>query len=260
MGFIYKITNLLNNKVYIGKTELTFELRWRDHKKYGEENFFTEIIEQCNNKIINEREKYWIEFYDSYNNGYNSTLGGEGALKWKPEQFYDLWRQGKTLVEIAEYFKIDRHTVANGLRSLGVTELEIKTRSMGKPVLQYSLSGEYIKRYDSLSAAAREFNVNNVSNIKSCCQGKIKSAYNFLWIYEEDKARINQKVLDFKKTGKGKIKKVEQYDLNDNLIAVYNSCREAARSIGAPYHVGINSCCLNKQKTAYGFKWKYAEE
>lgn len=277
MGFIYKITNLLNNKVYIGKTQLTLELRWQDHKKnfkklqddmaihkamfkYGEDNFSTEIIEECSDEIINDREKHWIEFYNSYQNGYNSTLGGEGALKWKPKQFYELWERGETLNEIAQHFKIDRHTVAKGLKIMGVTELEIKTRSLGKPVLQYSLDGKYIKRYDSLSSAAREFGSNNVSNIKSCCQGRIKSAYNFLWKYEADNTAIEQKVLDFKKSGKGKTKKVEQYDLNDNLIAVYNSCREAARAINAPYHIGINSCCLNKQKTAYGYKWKYREE
>ena len=73
---------------------------------------------------------------------------------------------------------------------MGVTELEIKTRSLGRPIIQYSLDGKYIKRYDSLSEAAREFNTNNISNIKSCCQGKIKSAYNFLWRYEDDKITI----------------------------------------------------------------------
>jgi len=44
--------------------------------KYGKENFIIEEIEKCNQELLNEREKYWISFYNSYENGYNSTLGG----------------------------------------------------------------------------------------------------------------------------------------------------------------------------------------
>ena len=56
------------------------------------------------------------------------------------------------------------------------------------------------------------------------------------------------------------MKMVEQYSLDGEYIQTFSSCREAARSIGAPYHIGINSCCHGKQKTAYGFKWKYSGE
>jgi hypothetical protein len=66
-------------------------------------------------------------------------------------------------------------------------------------------------------------------------------------------------VENYKKTGKGSLKEVEQYSLDGEYIQTFNSCREAARSINAPYHVGINSCCLGKQKTAYGYKWKYKD-
>ena len=94
MGYIYKITNDINDKVYIGKTEFDIEKRFQEHcrdalkdrnekrplynamNKYGIEHFKIEEIEQCND--IENREKYWIEYYDSYNNGYNATLGGDG--------------------------------------------------------------------------------------------------------------------------------------------------------------------------------------
>lgn len=96
---IYKITNKINNKCYIGKTIRTLEKRWKVHvihskrpddnllfhraiRKYGEENFLLEIIDTANNeKELNEKEKYWIEFYKSYlkENGYNLTKGGEGG-------------------------------------------------------------------------------------------------------------------------------------------------------------------------------------
>lgn len=53
-------------------------------------------------------------------------------------------------------------------------------------------------------------------------------------------------------------KKINQYDLNDNFIASYNSSGEAGRAIGkSRSHIG--SCLIGTKKTAYGFKWKYAE-
>ena len=96
MAYIYKITNLINNKCYIGKTLNTIQERWREHcsdykkrdeekrplysamNKYGIENFKIEEIEQCNEDIVNDREKYWIEYYGSFKKGYNATLGGDG--------------------------------------------------------------------------------------------------------------------------------------------------------------------------------------
>ena len=91
MGYIYKIVNDINNKIYIGKTEFNIQKRFEEHirdsqkehknrplynamNKYGIQHFKIELIEECNN--LEEREKYWISFYDSYKNGYNATLGG----------------------------------------------------------------------------------------------------------------------------------------------------------------------------------------
>ncbi|MCE5220099.1 MAG: GIY-YIG nuclease family protein [Clostridium sp.] len=99
---IYMIKNLINNKVYIGKTEERFYDRMIHHRcllrngthnnkhlqrsfnKYGEQNFKFEILHICNrNDNINELEKHYISLYDAYNNGYNQTLGGEGTLGHK---------------------------------------------------------------------------------------------------------------------------------------------------------------------------------
>lgn len=96
MSIIYKVTNNINQKVYIGKTSRTLEERKKEHishiksenyyfhnalRKYGVENFTWEIIEEVEQELENERERYWIEYYQSYENkdkGYNLTPGGEG--------------------------------------------------------------------------------------------------------------------------------------------------------------------------------------
>lgn len=99
MQGIYKITNIITNKSYIGKSN-NINRRFSDHKrlaftenqkqydkilyqsirKYGLNNFIFEIIEELEDySIAAEREKYWIQYYDSYKNGYNESLGGDGG-------------------------------------------------------------------------------------------------------------------------------------------------------------------------------------
>lgn len=86
--YIYKITNTINGKIYIGKTEKTDNLDYyagllikRSLEKYGKNNFVKEILEECENReILDKREIYWIDFLDSRNPkiGYNIAPGGEG--------------------------------------------------------------------------------------------------------------------------------------------------------------------------------------
>ena len=89
--FIYKITNLKNNKVYIGQTIRPIEQRFRRHisdaindnldthfaraiRKYGPENFAIEQIDYANNdEELLQKEQYWIKYYNAYVNGYNET-------------------------------------------------------------------------------------------------------------------------------------------------------------------------------------------
>lgn len=96
---IYCIENTINHKKYIGLSKNCLK-RWQDHysksycsvreddlnkplykamKKYGRENFSFKIIEECPIEKLQEREIYWIDFLDTYNNGYNATKGGDTA-------------------------------------------------------------------------------------------------------------------------------------------------------------------------------------
>jgi group I intron endonuclease len=104
MGIIYKITHKETSKCYIGQTKMSLEWRlnnkWCGHftratsdcgksyisnaiYKYGKEAFTYEIIEECDNDKLNEREIYWISFYNSFNDGYNQTTGGNSTISLK---------------------------------------------------------------------------------------------------------------------------------------------------------------------------------
>ena len=132
-GFIYKITNKLNNKVYIGQTiqkpiERFYQhcakkcdkyiLNMVIHKaifKYGKDNFTFEVIEEVPKQQLNEREEYWIKYYNSYTDGYNSTKGGQkGNKPFKNidnKVIIEQYQQGKSLRTIGKIFNIDKATV-----------------------------------------------------------------------------------------------------------------------------------------------------
>lgn len=96
MAYIYIIHNKINNKKYIGQTTTSLEQRFKEHtaeaklgrvlnrplyhamKKHGIENFFIEKIEEVADIDCEIRERYWIDYYDTYRSGYNATQGGEG--------------------------------------------------------------------------------------------------------------------------------------------------------------------------------------
>ena len=103
IGYIYKITNKINGKAYIGKTNNIIR-RWKEHKyghggtailskafiKYGIDNFDFSIIdiEKYNtteelNKQLAELEIYYIGVYNTFKNGYNATIGGDGISFYK---------------------------------------------------------------------------------------------------------------------------------------------------------------------------------
>ena len=132
-GFIYKITNKLNNKVYIGQTiqkpiERFYQhcakkcdkyiLNMVIHKaifKYGKDNFTFEVIEEVPKQQLNEREEYWIKYYNSYTDGYNSTKGGQkGNKPFKDidnKTIIEQYQQGKSLRTIGKMFNVDKATV-----------------------------------------------------------------------------------------------------------------------------------------------------
>lgn len=136
-GKIYKITNKINGKVYIGQTIQSLKERFNRHcsnykdnhsnmsikqaiLKYGKENFTIELIEEIEQDKLDEREIYWISIYNSYNKGYNCTKGGQNGatvqpkLSWREEnEVIEAKYLGYSCREISEVYNIDRATVHN---------------------------------------------------------------------------------------------------------------------------------------------------
>lgn len=131
---IYKIENLINGNKYIGQSN-NITKRWGTEKrtafnekdprydyplsralrKYGIENFSFEIIEECNIEQLNERERYWVSYYDSFYNGYNQTLGGDSPKNAPKEKIIgiiqDLENTDMYHREIAEKWNISQEMV-----------------------------------------------------------------------------------------------------------------------------------------------------
>lgn len=107
-GYIYIIKNTCNNKVYIGQTTLSVEERFKQHlkpsqikrcryklykamEKYGKENFYVETLESdVPYDKLDEREIYYINMYDSFHNGYNSTQGGDTKTIYKIDDIQEI--------------------------------------------------------------------------------------------------------------------------------------------------------------------------
>lgn len=124
---IYCIQNLINSKRYIGQSQdIIYRWRrermflrgekdaWNIHlqnawKKYGEENFAFYIIEECSVDELDEREVFWIAHFDTFNNGYNNTIGG-GGMRGTPAWNKGLKLSAEYKLKLSESHKNYKHT------------------------------------------------------------------------------------------------------------------------------------------------------
>lgn len=211
MAYIYKVTNKLNGKVYIGKTLSSIEERWKQHcrdsrkeskekrplyaaiRKYGEENFSIEQVEECPDKIVNERETYWIEWYGSFKYGYNATLGGDGKHYLDYDLICEVYNQTQNMKETAQICGCHPDSVNNILMERKIqktTTQEIIRKRDSKMINQYDLADSYLRTFSSLKDAARYLKEMNLargaeqgiaSHIRDAALGRRKSAYKFHW-------------------------------------------------------------------------------
>lgn len=214
MPYIYKITNQINRKAYIGKTMKTIEERWQEHchdyararcekrplyaamKKYGIENFTIEQIEECSDKALNERECFWIEYYGTFKNGYNATLGGDGRAYIDYDLVVINYNQLQNAEAVAKLMGISRDSVINILHARKIpikSGYEIAREQNGKIVQMHNKqTGDFIQSFATTTDAAKWLIENKLTNCKlttiryhitEVCTGKRKSAAGFIWKY-----------------------------------------------------------------------------
>ena len=205
MGYIYLITNNVNGNKYVGKTELSIEERWEQHikdskkekceirplyraiRKYGVENFSIKEIDTGQGEELNNKEQYWIQHYDTYKNGYNATLGGDGKILLDYDEIIKTYLLSHNAAEVARTLGCSVDSVYKILKANDVPitkNTEIITKKYAKEIVQYDKKGNFIQTHRSAHDAARVLGDERYrQHIQECLKGKRKSAYGYLWRY-----------------------------------------------------------------------------
>lgn len=281
--FIYKATSATTGKVYIGQTTQTLQERINQHnshafghqynyhfhnaiRKYGADDFNYEIIEDDIKSVetLNERERYWISYYNSYYDGYNSTMGGDGTVRRDDELIVKLFKEGHTTQEICEITGYNRQTVYKSYGVNGLTEENKKRKNeqirerCSRPVDVYSLDGIYMKTFESATVCGRVFGSQGLVSAVCRQEENVLSAYGCLFKYSDDPRDISEWVARLKnKKDSGRPKKeIEQYDSDNNLVCTYESASAAATALGKKDKSNI-CAAARKGVKAYGYYWRY---
>ena len=221
MAYIYVIRNKINDKVYIGQTRRTIEERFRDHldiarnkkvqtkvyvkmREIGIDNFYPELLIECDENELNKYEQYYVEKYDSLNNGYNSVYPcssiGKRPVHDYEDKIVDLYTSGHSYSFIAMECNISLAEVGRVVNenNLDTTNREYtresKSRSVG--IIMYNAefnNGTYFDSIkDAYNTVSRERNRDNFtlefySRVKVACQnGNV--AYSHRWQLASDLA------------------------------------------------------------------------
>ena len=185
---------------------------YRAMRKHGKDIFHIEQIEECDNEKLNEREKYWISYYDSYKNGYNSTPGGTALPSGKMFRrlddsiIFSLWDNGLSISEIQEKTGYSNASIREHLREYSNFSINesiqrgilksAKSRSI--PVIQWDLDGNFIQKYNNAITAEKETFV-PAQNIHKCLKKERQTAGKFYWTNEGEKPIIKKKIYQYDK-------------------------------------------------------------
>lgn len=276
MGYIYKIVNSVNDKIYVGKTTISAEHRWEQHKKccgkkrnykshlydamekYGVDNFSIEEIEECDNSILNKREMYWIKRLDSKRNGYNITIGGDGNNVIDDidvAEIIKLWEQGLNQKEISQATGRNHKLVKRVLNENGITREIILKRQcekqkprVSKVVYAYNLRGELIGKYQSCRDASADLGIHHTT-IGHILNGREKQAKGIIFRFTDCEDVEPLEVNPSKR-------EVHQYSLDGEYITSYESTTEAAKANGLSDTHGIRDSCKTCTRQSGGYQWR----
>lgn len=261
-GIIYRVTNLINSKIYIGQTVTSMTTRKNGHlsnarknvldipfhraiRKYGEESFVWEIIDVAWNKEdLNKKEKYWIATYDSTNKskGYNATIGGDAfGGKGEDNFWFGKERTEENKAKISKTLKETRRK---------------KGSPRNIPIVQLSINGEFVAEYKN--TIETEF---NKKAINACCRGRQVSCSGYLWLYKDNynDEFVKSLVERYQDRKGGADKSVVSLDLNGIFVKEYKSIEDAVSEVGG-FGSNITACCRGRQKTYKGYMWVYKKD
>ena len=275
IGYIYLIENTVTGKQYIGKTENTITYRFSQHRrdakrgceyhlhrsmrKHGDENFIIKIIYIGPTEKLSDLEIFYIDKFNTFKNGYNMTIGGEGLsspskktrekMRMAKRGFVP-WNKGKTgvysdqiLKKMSERQKGKKHSV----------ETRIK---MGRVVIQIDTHNKIINEFPTATIAAETIGYRVQDDLNS----RYHHSHGFFWVYKDQYDSFVNYKMEYEKLYKNSrtTKRVCQLTKDDKIIRIYHSVKEAERIIGKQ---GIAKVANNlpSYKTIGGFIWKWVD-
>lgn len=233
-------------------------------RKYGIDSFSICQIEECDDKDLDVRERYWIEFYRSYENGYNIYKSSSQYKKCTNEELLELWNDGMSIKEIGEKLCVHSSTVAHRLKNIGISEQQILDRgnqiaNMKKimPVYQYDIDGYYVNGFSSLREAQESIGGRRIKFPPSM---KGQTICGYQW-----RKFKTDKIESVRREKKGYIKKgrfhreVVRISKDGKDIRIYYSIKEAAEdnNVAIP---NIIKACSKEGRTSAGYLWEYADK
>lgn len=266
MGVIYKITSP-TGRLYIGKTKhlgrrintykynMANDAGWKNAKilnslkKYGWDAHKLEIIEECADELLNEREKYWIKELDTYcfenEKHMNMSRGGEeGGRIWMFDEERRKIQSAKFTGEgnpfygkkhTEEFKKIKSKEVSeyNKKNGINISEwgAEKGREKVRRKIVCYDLKGHYIKEFNSLSEAEKEMGINH-SCISECCTNNTSQAGLFIFRYKEGEvaSKIDVGDISFKSVKRSILTLTDTYE----IVCEHPSAQEASEFWGIP--------------------------
>lgn len=204
LGNLYVITNNVNNKQYVGKTYKSVSERFKQHKtdaainntrpicraitKYGYSNFSVEHIGSYKEGILEQKEIELIAKLDTYNNGYNATLGGDGSkyLDINEQKVIEKYKELQNITYTAEFFDVSSRTISRILKYYNV-DINKRAGEIRTKVLINELDLVFESLYDcaklliEAEVTPNTSQKNVASNIGSVLAGRSKSYLGFTY-------------------------------------------------------------------------------